>query len=194
LGALNIMATTIEVRVPDIGDFKNIPVIEMLVKPGDSVKEEQAIVTLESDKATLDVPTPVAGRVASLAVGQGTRVSQGSLILTLEVGNAAESQASQVPPAAPATAVLPVDSKSHFAVVSGQGGRHNPAFGACFQRLARRRRSDLQEVAIRPAKGASKADLEFPGARRFVKLHYGARQIRKSIHDVANRFEDSAVE
>jgi pyruvate dehydrogenase E2 component (dihydrolipoamide acetyltransferase) len=78
------MSTTIEVRVPDIGDFKDIPVIEMLVNPGDLVKEEQPVVTLESDKATLDIPTPVAGRVSSLAVAPGTRVSQGSLILTIE--------------------------------------------------------------------------------------------------------------
>jgi pyruvate dehydrogenase E2 component (dihydrolipoamide acetyltransferase) len=84
LDALNIVATTTEVRVPDIGDFKDIPVIDMLVKVGDSVEADQSVATLESDKATLDIPTPVAGRVVSLAVAAGARVSQGSLILTLE--------------------------------------------------------------------------------------------------------------
>jgi pyruvate dehydrogenase E2 component (dihydrolipoamide acetyltransferase) len=62
VGALTFMTTTIEVCVPDSRDFKDIPVIEILVKPGDSVKEEQPVVTLESDKATLHVPTPAAGR------------------------------------------------------------------------------------------------------------------------------------
>jgi pyruvate dehydrogenase E2 component (dihydrolipoamide acetyltransferase) len=95
--AVNTMARTIEVRVPDIGDFKDIPVIEMLVKAGDCVKEEQALVTLESDKATLDVPTPTAGRVASLAVAPGTRVSRGTLILTLEVEGSAEPAELQTP-------------------------------------------------------------------------------------------------
>jgi pyruvate/2-oxoglutarate dehydrogenase complex dihydrolipoamide acyltransferase (E2) component len=89
------MATTIEVRVPDIGDFRDIPIIEMLVKPGDLVKEEQSVVTLESDKATLDVPTPVAGRVVSLAVAAGTRVSRDSLILTLEMEHAEKPQEAQ---------------------------------------------------------------------------------------------------
>jgi pyruvate dehydrogenase E2 component (dihydrolipoamide acetyltransferase) len=93
------MATTIEVRVPDIGDFHDIPVIEMLVKPGDSVTKEQSVVTLESDKATLDVPSPMAGRVASLAVAPGSRVSQGTLILTLELVGTTEQ--SQQPPPAP---------------------------------------------------------------------------------------------
>src|ERR1700722_18658332 len=78
------MVTTIEVRVPDIGDFKGIPVVEILVQPGECVQEQQPVVTLESDKAALDVPTPVAGRVTSLEVAQGSRVSEGSLILTLE--------------------------------------------------------------------------------------------------------------
>jgi pyruvate/2-oxoglutarate dehydrogenase complex dihydrolipoamide acyltransferase (E2) component len=53
--------STIEVKVPDIGDFKDVPVIEVLVKPGDAVKAEDSLVTLESDKATMDVPSPVAG-------------------------------------------------------------------------------------------------------------------------------------
>ena len=93
------MAATVEVRVPDIGEFRDIPIIEMLVKPGDSVKEGQSVVTLESDKATLDVPTDVAGRVVSLSVAAGTRVSQGSVILTLDMEEAEGPQGAQ--PAAP---------------------------------------------------------------------------------------------
>jgi dihydrolipoamide dehydrogenase len=73
-----------EVRVPDIGDFKDVPVIEVLVKPGDQVQKEQPLVTLESDKATMDVPSPAAGTVSQLRVKVGDKVSEGSVLLTLE--------------------------------------------------------------------------------------------------------------
>src|SRR5260221_1267487 len=73
-----------EVKVPDIGDFKNIEVIEVLVKPGDSVKKEQSLITLESDKATMEIPSPAAGVVKELKVKTGDKVSQGSPILVLE--------------------------------------------------------------------------------------------------------------
>ena len=76
--------STIEVKVPDIGDFTDVPVIEVLVKPGDTVKVEDSLVTLESDKATMDVPAPAAGVVKSLAVKVGDKVSEGGLLLTLE--------------------------------------------------------------------------------------------------------------
>lgn len=74
----------IEVKVPDIGDFKDVPVIAVLVKPGDKVEKEQAIVTLESEKATLDVPAPEAGVVAQIAVKVGEKVSEGSVLIRLE--------------------------------------------------------------------------------------------------------------
>ena len=76
--------SAIEVKVPDIGDFTDVPVIEVLVKPGDTVKAEDALVTLESDKATMDVPAPSAGTVKSIAVKVGDKVSQGALVLVLE--------------------------------------------------------------------------------------------------------------
>src|SRR6185369_8621819 len=76
--------STIEVKVPDIGDFTDVPVIEVLVKPGDTVKVEDSLVTLESDKATMDVPAPAAGVVKSLGVKVGDKVSEGTLLLTLE--------------------------------------------------------------------------------------------------------------
>ncbi|HEV2219323.1 MAG TPA: dihydrolipoyl dehydrogenase [Casimicrobiaceae bacterium] len=79
----------IEVKVPDIGDFKDVPVIEVLVKPGDSVKAENPLVTLESDKATMDVPSPADGIVKSIAVKVGGRGSEGSALLVLETDAAA---------------------------------------------------------------------------------------------------------
>ena len=80
---------TIDVRVPDIGDFKDIPVIEVLVKAGDTVKAEDPLIMLESDKATMDVPAPVGGTITSVAIKAGDKVSEGSLILTLSTGAAA---------------------------------------------------------------------------------------------------------
>ncbi|MFO1312473.1 MAG: dihydrolipoyllysine-residue acetyltransferase [Burkholderiales bacterium] len=76
--------STVEVKVPDIGDFKDVPVIDIMVKPGDTVKAEDSLVTLESDKATMDVPAPFAGRVKDLKVKVGDRVSEGSVIVTLD--------------------------------------------------------------------------------------------------------------
>lgn len=84
------MATE-EVKVPDIGDFDEVPVIEVLVSEGDDVEAEQPLVTLESDKATMDVPSPAAGKVASLKVDVGDKVSEGSPLLDLEVGDEGSS-------------------------------------------------------------------------------------------------------
>jgi len=77
--------TDLVVKVPDIGDFKDIPVIEIFVKPGDTVKAEDSLVTLESDKATMDVPSPGAGVVKELKVKLGDKVSEGSVIVVLDV-------------------------------------------------------------------------------------------------------------
>src|SRR5438874_3492201 len=93
-----------EVKVPDIGDFKDVPVIEVMVGPGDVVKPEDALVTLESDKATMDVPAPAAGTVKALKVKVGDKVSEGSVILLLEAAGGARAAA---PTAAPKTSVSP---------------------------------------------------------------------------------------
>jgi len=74
----------IEVKVPDIGDFTDVPIIEVLVAPGDTVAPEDPLITLESDKASMDVPSPGAGVVKELSVEVGDTVSMGTLILTLE--------------------------------------------------------------------------------------------------------------
>jgi pyruvate dehydrogenase E2 component (dihydrolipoamide acetyltransferase) len=89
----------IEVKVPDIGDFKDVPVIEVLVKPGDAVKKDDSLVMLESDKATMDVPSPSAGTVKAIRVKVGDKVSEGSALVVLD--GEAETQAS-APKAAPA--------------------------------------------------------------------------------------------
>jgi dihydrolipoamide dehydrogenase len=95
---------SIDVKVPDIGGSAGIPVIELLVKPGDTVKKDQGLVTLESDKATMEVPSPAAGVITALKVKLGDEVSEGHVIATLEV---AEAGAAASPAAAPKPATAP---------------------------------------------------------------------------------------
>jgi pyruvate dehydrogenase E2 component (dihydrolipoamide acetyltransferase) len=85
-----------EVRVPDIGDFSDVPVIEVLVEAGDSVNEEDALITLESDKATMDVPAPFAGTVMELKLAVGDKVSEGTPILAMTVGGEAAEESAPV--------------------------------------------------------------------------------------------------
>jgi dihydrolipoamide dehydrogenase len=105
------MSNVVEIKVPDIGDFKDVEVIEVLVKAGDAVTKEQSLITVESDKASMEIPAPSAGTVKELKVKLGDKVSEGSTILTLEAGEAsAEKTAARAPaqasppPAAPAAA------------------------------------------------------------------------------------------
>jgi dihydrolipoamide dehydrogenase len=95
------MAGIVEVKVPDIGDFKEVEVIEVLVKPGDSVAKEQSLVSLESDKASMEIPSPEAGVVKELVVKLGDKVSQGSVILKLESGETSKPFPEKPKPAAP---------------------------------------------------------------------------------------------
>ncbi len=90
----------IEVRVPDIGDFKDVPIIEVFVKPGDTVKAEDSLITLESDKATMDVPSPAAGTVRELKVKVGDKVAEGVPILTLDSTDAGAAKTAPPPEAA----------------------------------------------------------------------------------------------
>ena len=96
----------IEVRVPDIGDFKDVAVIELLVKPGDTVKLEQSLFTVESDKASMEIPSPAAGVIKELKVKIGDTVNIGDLVAVLE-GSAGNAPAA-VAPAAPAASAAPV--------------------------------------------------------------------------------------
>jgi dihydrolipoamide dehydrogenase len=102
---------TVEVRVPDIGDFKDVPIIEVYVSAGSEVKAEDPLITLESDKATMEVPAPQAGRIEAVHIKVGDKVSQGSLIVTLsdslaarQTPNLIASEKASVPPKAPSSA------------------------------------------------------------------------------------------
>ena len=97
----------IEIKVPDIGDFKDVGVIEVLVKPGDTIKVEQSLITVESDKASMEIPSSHAGVVKELRVKVGDTVNQGSVVLMLDAEGAAAPTAATAPAAAPAAATAP---------------------------------------------------------------------------------------
>ena len=109
--------SAVEVKVPDIGDFKDVPVIDIMVKPGDSVKAEDSLVSLESDKATMDVPAPFAGKVKDIKVKLGDKVSEGSLILTLDSDAPAVSAAAEHHKAAVSAPPAPTSAPAGVAEV-----------------------------------------------------------------------------
>ncbi len=108
-----------EIHVPDIGDFKEVEVIELLVKPGDTVKPEQSLITVESDKASMEIPCSHAGVVKELKVKIGDKVAEGSLLLVLEVAQDSATATPAAPtPAAASTATAPVGASSAAAVAA----------------------------------------------------------------------------
>ncbi len=135
----------IEVKVPDIGDFKNVPVIEILVKPGDTVKADDPLVSLESDKATMEVPAPAAGKVVEILVKIGDKVSEGSAIVQpWKVLPAPEPAAAEKPAAASARhAAAPPPAATAAAATTEQ--RHAAVDGHC-----RRRTRGLRRRACEP--------------------------------------------
>ncbi|MGD8644714.1 MAG: dihydrolipoyl dehydrogenase [Chromatiales bacterium] len=135
------MSGIVEIKVPDIGDFTDVEIIEVLVAPGDTVASEQSLITLESDKASMEIPSPHGGTVKELRVKVGDKVSEGSPILTMEVEEvvAEPAPAAEAAPA-PATETAPAPSPSEFTgqadietqvVVLGSGpGGYTAAFRA----------------------------------------------------------------
>ncbi|MDX6724152.1 MAG: dihydrolipoamide dehydrogenase, partial [Solirubrobacteraceae bacterium] len=136
--------SSVEVRVPDIGDFSDVPVIEVMVNPGDTVAEEDPLVTLESDKATMDVPSPAAGTVRELRIAVGDTVSEGSPILVLETAGAATDGAGPAaappategdrpqaaPPAPPSSVEGSADRHADVVVLGAGPGGYTAAFRA----------------------------------------------------------------
>ncbi|MEI7611575.1 MAG: dihydrolipoyl dehydrogenase [Betaproteobacteria bacterium] len=137
------MSQIIEVKVPDIGDFKNVPIIELCVKAGDSVKVDDALMTLESDKATIDIPSPAEGIVKEFKVKVGDKVSEGTLVVLLETAGTAEAAASATAapaatPPTPAPEVAPragqfsgqADIECELLVLGAGPGGYSAAFRA----------------------------------------------------------------
>ena len=147
----------VEVKVPDIGDFKEVEVIELLVKPGDTVAVDQSLLTVESDKASMEIPSSHAGVVKELKVKLGDKVAEGSLVLVLEAAGAAVPAASASPAAAPAPApaAAPVTAA---AVVPAAA----PAASAATAALP----VPAHQPAATPAKGLPYAS---PSVRKFAR-------------------------
>jgi len=138
-----------EVRVPDIGDFKDVPVIEIFVKVGDSVKAEDPLVSLESDKATMDVPAPLSGVVKAIQVKVGDKVSEGSVVLTLATGDATA-------PAAPVAAVAAAAAVASppAAAAAASGGVDETAFALAYAGPAVRKLARELGVNLGAVKGS----------------------------------------
>ena len=157
------MAAATEVKVPDLGDFGDVPVIEVHVKPGDAVNPDDPLVTLESDKATMDVPSPAAGAVAEVLVKVGDRVSEGTPLLMLQPGDGAltapPSLVEQQEPAPPAGQPVapPVSTAAGAAAVpassAGAADFAGVHAGPSVRRLARELGVDLGQVSGSGPKG-----------------------------------------
>src|SRR5215218_6792126 len=96
--------STVEVKVPNIGDFKDVEIIELMVKPGDTIKVDQSLVTVESDKASMEIPSSHAGVVKEIKIKVGDKVAEGSLVLLIEEAGGAADAPAAAPAAAPVAA------------------------------------------------------------------------------------------
>src|SRR5438128_1570531 len=168
------MALT-EVKVPDIGVFKEVDVIEVLVKPGDAVREEQSLITVESDKATMEIPSPATGVVKELRVKTGDKVSQGSPILVLEGSGAVAKGPSPTPqrvappaptpprpaPAAPAAQVPPISRPGPVLYEAAPAAGSTPHASPSVRKFARELGVDLVRVKGSGTKGRiTQADVQ----------------------------------
>ena len=191
----------VEVKVPEIGDFKDVEVIELLVKPGDSVKAEQSLITVESDKASMEIPSSHAGVVKDLKVQLGDKVNEGSLLLMLETDAAApapSASAPSAPSAAPAAASGPAPASAPAAAPAAAA-----AAGAAVEVLVPDI-GDFSEVAvievfIKPGDAikveqslitveSDKASMEIPSSRAGI-----VKEVRVKLGDKVSRGSVVAV-
>jgi len=153
----------IELKVPDIGDFDEVEVIELLVGAGDQIKLEQSLLTVESDKASMEIPSSAVGRVVELKVGLGDKVAQGSVIALIETAEAAADSTASAPDAVAPTAaangtVIALEPEAPPAALASPAVQAEPALRA-------------PPVAADPSEGASPADLPHasPSVRKFAR-------------------------
>jgi pyruvate dehydrogenase E2 component (dihydrolipoamide acetyltransferase) len=153
------VANVIDVKVPDIGDFKDVPIIEILVKPGDTVKVDDSLVTLESDKATMDVPAPSAGKVAEIVAKVGDKVAMGSLILRLEPAGDGAAASAPAPAAkaeaakAPEPEAPPAAKAAPAPAEAAPKGSASPDFSGVFAGPAVRRLARELDIDLTGIKG-----------------------------------------
>ncbi len=154
-----------EVLVPDIGDFADVPVIEILVSPGDEVAVDAPLVTLESDKATMDVPAPFAGKLVELKVGVGDKVSEGALLALMEPAEAGATQSAE---AAPASASNVAESQESN---EGEGATTEPSRDTSSSHIASETRSSAGTAVAPPSSAASSDGSVYasPAVRRLAR-------------------------
>ena len=189
---------TIEVRVPDIGDFRDVPVIEVFVKPGDNVKPDDPIATLESDKATMDVPAPLGGVVEAVRVAVGDRVSEGTPLITLKTSQTGAEPASRdAPPSAPSNFDRAVPPIAAEAAAKPPRDERMPADAAPpVHRTDAQPRSD----AARDAPTAGRVAHASPSVRKFARELgvdignvAGSGPKGRILHDDVQQFVKSAL-
>ncbi len=162
----------VEIKVPDIGDFADVAVIEVLVKPGDSVVTEQSLITVESDKASMEIPSSQSGVVKDIFVKLGDRVAQGSVILSLEASEAAASAAlPTAPPEAPANAP-------------------SQASGAMQKAMAPVSAPVAPQPASAPAQAVPAQAIHAPGAAVVSALPHASPSVRKFARELGVPLED----
>ena len=160
-------AAVVEVKVPDIGDFKDVPIIELLVKVGDTVKAEDSLMTLESDKATMDIPSPVSGVVTELKVKVGDKVAEGVVLALVKVGaGATAAVAAAAPVAEPAVASVTPSPAPAPASVPAAGGVAADFRPGDAELITAPSRVAMPTPAERLSGGASHAS---PSVRRFAR-------------------------
>ena len=162
------MSQIIEVKVPDIGDYKNIPVIEVFVKVGDTVAVEDTLITLESDKATLDVPSSHAGVVTNIVVKVGDKVSEGSVVVTLEATDTSHANSTSAATDAPTT---PQNSAPQIATTSelAHTTSAEPAAAIAIPIPVERELLAIPEVVPTTAVAMSKTAYASPSVRQFAR-------------------------
>jgi len=153
----------VDVKVPDIGDFKEVEIIELLVKPGDTVKLDQSLITVESDKASMEIPSSHAGVVKELKVKIGDKVAKGSLVLTLEEGDSAAPVATE--PAPPAVSA-PVPAPSAPTPVSAAATAPAPALSISAEGT---RAKHIPTAALEPLPASGPKPHASPSVRKFAR-------------------------
>ncbi len=178
------MAQVREVTVPDIGDFEGVPVIEVHVAAGDSVAAEDPLVTLESDKATMDVPSPLAGVVAEVLLKVGDTASEGTPVARITEGEASEPAAEAAPAAEPGSAATAkaaaepgrASARSAAPQVTAPGRGDQPVYASpSARRLARELGVDLLRVEGSGRKGRIVNCRRADGRRARSRAHRGRR-------------------
>jgi len=139
----------IEIKVPDIGDFKEVEVIEVLVKPGDTVTKEQSLITVESDKASMEIPSSHAGTVAGMRVNLGDKVSEGSVVLLLDTEAAAEAPAAAPAPAG-AAALSPAPARADAMPPPTAAAQASPPSTAFATEMAERPMVAAEDDGVKP--------------------------------------------